>query len=60
MQDNIEAPIEKGEVIGEVTYSVDNETIKTVNIIADEEISKLNLINMTTTLYNDWFNLLRN
>lgn len=56
---NIEAPIEKGAVIGEITYSLDNKVIKKVNIIASDSVSKLNLVNMTTSLYDKWFKLLR-
>ena len=36
-----------------------NKVIKKVNIIASDTVSKLTLVNMTTTLYNTWFNLLR-
>ncbi len=57
--DNISAPIEKGEVLGEATYTLDNKVIKKVNIIANETVKKINLINMTTNLYENWFNLLR-
>ena len=57
--DSISAPIEKGSVIGEATYSIDNKVLKKVNIVASESIKKINLINMTTSLYKDWFNLLR-
>ena len=53
------APIKEGDVIGEATYSLDNKVLKKVNIVARETIKKINLINMTTSLYKDWFNLLR-
>lgn len=58
-KENINAPIEKGEIIGEVTYSLDNKVIKKINIVASETVKKINLVNMTTTIYNDWFKLLR-
>lgn len=57
--DTIEAPIEKGNIIGTVTYSVDNKVIKSVNIVASDTVKKINLINMGSTLYDSWFNLLR-
>lgn len=57
--ETLEAPIEKGTVIGEVTYSIDDKIIKKVNIVVDETVQKLNLVNVTTNLYNSWFNLLR-
>ncbi len=59
LNEKINAPINEGDIIGTVTYSIDNEVVKTINVIASETIKKLNLINMTTNLYNCWFNLLR-
>ncbi len=58
-KENLEAPIEKGEVIGNVTYTMDNEEIKSINIIAENEVKKINLLNMTAAIYKDWFNMLR-
>lgn len=57
--EKLEAPIEEGSVIGEVTYSVDNKVIKKVNIVALDAVKKLDFINMTLNLWNSWFNLLR-
>ena len=64
-KENLEAPIEKGEVIRKchiyvnVTYTMDNEEIKSINIIAENEVKKINLLNMTAAIYKDWFNMLR-
>ena len=58
-RENISAPIEKGTIIGEATFSVENEIVKKVNVVASESVGKLNLVNMTTTLFNDWFKLMR-
>ncbi len=57
--ESLEAPIEKGSVIGKVTYSIDNKVVKTVNIVASDTVKKINLVNMSTNLYDNWFNLLR-
>ena len=57
--EKIMAPINEGDIIGTATYSVDDEVIKSINIVASETVKKLNLINMTTNLYERWFNLLR-
>ena len=35
------------------------QTIATTNLIADSDIPKINLWNMTTYIYNLWFNLTR-
>jgi len=58
-RDTVEAPIEQGAIIGQVTYSVGDKVVKTVNVIANETVEKINLINMTTNLYNNWFRLMR-
>lgn len=59
LPDSIKAPIEKGSKLGEIIFSVDDEVVKTVNIVAAEPVKKLNIINMTTNLYSNWFKLLR-
>lgn len=50
-RENLEAPIEKGETIGTVTYTLDGEVIKSINIIAENDVKRLNLLNMTTNIY---------
>ena len=59
LPETVKAPIEKDSKIGEVTFSVNDEVLKTVNIVASESVKRLNLINMTTNLYNNWFKLMR-
>lgn len=59
LSDTLEAPIEKGVVIGQVTYSVGDKVVKTVNVVANQKVEKLNFITMTTNLLNDWFRMMR-
>lgn len=59
LNDNISAPISKGQILGEITYSIDNEQISKVNIIAKEDVKKLNLVNMSARTIESWFTLLR-
>ena len=59
LPDNLNAPINKGDIIGYVEFKLNNETIKKVDIISDSEVKASTLWNITSTLYNDWFNLLR-
>lgn len=58
-RENLVAPIEKGEVIGSVNFTLDGEVIKSANIVAKDSIKKINLINMTMNIYENWFKLLR-
>ena len=59
LNDNISAPIVKGQKLGEVTYSIENEIISRVNIIAKEDVKKLNLVNMSARVIENWFTLFR-
>ncbi|MBQ4284147.1 MAG: D-alanyl-D-alanine carboxypeptidase [Lachnospira sp.] len=40
MYDNITAPIEKGDVLGQLTYTYDGETIGVIDVIASEGVEK--------------------
>ena len=55
----INAPIEEGQKIGEITYSLNGEQLGTVNIVSDRNIEKLNLFTMGKRVYYLWINLLR-
>ncbi|MBP3255099.1 MAG: D-alanyl-D-alanine carboxypeptidase [Clostridia bacterium] len=57
--ENIEAPILKGQKIGEIKYIFGNETIGSTNIVASSDVKKLDLSNMTEKLFFSWFSLLR-
>ena len=57
--DNISAPVFKGDILGNITYSVDDKIIETVNIVAEKDIAKISLIKMTKYVYTNWFNLNR-
>lgn len=59
LNENLEAPIAQGTVIGSVNYTLDDEIIKKIDLIADTDIKRLNLINMTTNVYGNWFSMLR-
>ena len=57
--DSIEAPIEKGQKIGEVKYVLNGEEIGKTNIVANEDVKKITLSTMTEKLFFTWFKLLR-
>lgn len=59
LNDNVSAPVSKGQILGEITYSIDNEQISKVNIIAKEDVKKLNFVNMSVRTIESWFKLLR-
>ena len=55
----IEAPISSGQKIGEITYMLNGEAIGSTTIVADREVKKINLSNMTESLFFTWFRVLR-
>ena len=59
INENISAPINKGDVLGNITYTCPDGSKLQANIVAENSVDKINLWNMTTYLYNLWFNLFR-
>ena len=57
---NICAPVEQGQKFGEITFSLNGETLSVVNIVAKNKIDKIGTLNMLMFVYQNWFNLLRN
>ena len=57
---NIFAPVQSGQKIGEVTYNTKNgEEIGKVNLVSTEDIDKYGFGSITMDLYKKWFSLLR-
>ena len=59
INENISAPILKGDVLGNIMYTCPDNSTMLVNLVAENNVEKVNLWNMTTYLYNLWFNLFR-
>lgn len=59
INDNIQLPISKGDVIGQLTISLDDKTLNTIDLISDLDVDKINLFNMTKKTIYSWINLLR-
>ena len=59
LKDSVQAPIEKGQQLGTITYSLNGSNINTVNLVADSSVEKIDLLNMSKFIFNNWFNLLR-
>ena len=59
MPDVINAPLNKGDIIGKITYTLDGETISECNLLADNSISKIGFLSMEQSILIKWFNLLR-
>lgn len=59
LSDTINAPIQEGQVIGSVTYTLNGTNIGSVNIIAEKSIEKITVFNMIEYVYSKWISLLR-
>ena len=59
LEQKISAPVEKGQKIGQVTYTLDGKLLQTVDVISDKEVKKENLMNVVSYIYERWFCLLR-
>ena len=59
LSENISAPVAEGEILGKVTYNLGADKLLEVNLIAKEEVKKIDMITMACKIYEKWFNLLR-
>ncbi len=59
LEDTISAPIAAGQKLGEVSFTLDGNTLSTVDIIAKNEVEKLNLFTMSKKVICSWIDLLR-
>lgn len=59
INDNIEAPIKKGDVIGKVVYSLDGSELSSTNLVASYDVNKITLFTMTKKVVYSWVDLLR-
>lgn len=60
LKENIEAPIMKNEILGTVNYYMDDRLISSINVVAEKEINKRNILNIFNFIGENWLNLLRN
>lgn len=60
INENITAPINKGDVLGKINYYSDNNTLlSTVNLISEKDVTKITILNMFNSNLTSWFTLFR-
>lgn len=59
LSESMLAPIAEGEAVGKITYTLGDNQLLEVNLVAKEEVKKIDMITMTCKIYEQWFNLLR-
>lgn len=59
LNEEISAPVEKGEILGKVDFYLNEEFVSSTNLVAEQSIKKMNSLNMFEYISNLWSNLLR-
>ena len=59
LNDSIQAPIQKNQQLGIITYSLNGSNIGSVNLVAESSVNKIDFSNMSKYLFSKWFNLLK-
>ena len=59
LPEKLMAPVEKGQKIGEVTFLLGEETLNSINLIANDTVKKINVGNMLVHVFENWLTLLR-
>ena len=59
ISDNISAPIKKGDKIGEVTFSLNDQTLASVNLVASSDVDKITIFTICKRVIYSWVDLLR-
>ena len=59
LNDSIQAPIQKNQQLGIITYSLNGSNIGSVNLVAESSVNKIDFSNISKYLFSKWFNLLK-
>ena len=59
INENISAPIKQGDVLGKIEFKAGDELILEKDLVAQNNVNKSTLWNITTDLYLKWFNMCR-
>lgn len=57
--DSVQAPVTRGQTLGEVTYSLNGEVVGRSNIVAEKDIPQISLWSMMGYLFQSWYQLIR-
>ena len=59
IENNIQAPIKEGQILGTMEFKLGDDILGTINLISSEDIQKLQISNMMANVLDKWFYLLR-
>lgn len=59
INENISAPIKQGDILGKIEFKAGDEVILEKSLVAEIDVEKSTMWNITTNLYLKWFNMCR-
>ena len=59
LPESVQAPITQGQQLGTIKYYLNSSELETVSLIAENSVTKISLLNMTKSILNNWFTLMR-
>ena len=59
VEENIVAPINAGQKVGEVVYTLNGEELGRTNIVAEKTVEKKTFFSIATYVYQNWFTMFR-
>lgn len=59
IQENLSAPINQGQKVGEAVYTLNGKEIGKTNIVAEKIIEKKTFFSIATYIYKNWFTMFR-
>lgn len=59
LNENISAPIDEGQVLGRVNFRIDGEEVASVELVAENDVGKLNVFTMWKRVFKKWLFLFR-
>ena len=57
--EEISAPVQKGQKVGEMSFTLDGNEISKVNIVTSQDVDQISLFTMSKFIIYNWVNLLR-
>lgn len=55
----VEAPIKKGDKLGQITFSLNDQVLSSVDLVVSKDVDKVNLFSMSKKVIYSWIDLLR-
>ena len=59
INENITAPIQAGDILGKIQYKSGENVILEKNLVAEKNVAKSTMWNITTSIYEKWFRMCR-